>query len=93
MTDTEEDTPSYTSTSGGEAHYSSSDSGKQIVKKKSVPDKKPVLFHPGMLQDIMSEVSQHYVTKLYYLLYTLSLLLLVHIIETKVFTGKFLALG
>lgn len=64
MTDTEEDTPNYTSTSGSEAHYSSSDSGKQIVKKKPVTDKKPVLFHPGMLQDIMSEVSQHYVTKL-----------------------------
>ena len=57
MTDTEEDASSYTSASGGEAHYSSSDGGKQIVKKKSVTDKKPVLFHPGMLQDIMSEVS------------------------------------
>ena len=93
MTDTEEDASSYTSASGGEAHYSSSDGGKQIVKKKSVTDKKLVLFHPGTLQDIMSEVSQHYVSKLYYLLYTLSLLLLVHITATTVFIGKFLAMG
>lgn len=54
MTDSEDDVPGYTSDS--DTHTSSSDSRKQIVKKRSITDKKPVLFHPGMLQDIMSEV-------------------------------------
>lgn len=31
------------------------DNGKQIVKRKFVPDMKPALFQPGMLQDLMSE--------------------------------------
>ena len=52
MTDSEDD---YTDDS--ETHRSS-DSGKQIEKGTFTTDKKPVLFHPGMLQDIMSEVSE-----------------------------------
>lgn len=56
MTDSEGDAPSC-NTSGGEKH-TSSDSGKEIVKKKLDADKKPVLFQPGMLQDLMSEVSE-----------------------------------
>ena len=54
MTDSEDDVPSYTN---GSQTQSSSDSREQIVKKKFVTDKKPVLFQPGMLQDLMSEVS------------------------------------
>lgn len=34
---------------------------KQIVKNKVVPTKlKPVLFQPGMLQDLMSEVCTYF---------------------------------
>ena len=36
---------------------SSPGSEKQIIKRKTVPDSKPVLFQPGMLQDLMTEVS------------------------------------
>ena len=41
-----------------ETQHSTADSGKQvaIVKRKLVSDTKPVLFQPGMLQDLMSEV-------------------------------------
>ena len=35
----------------------SADDGKQIVRKKVVSDTKPVMFQPGMLQDLMNEVS------------------------------------
>ena len=35
----------------------STDSGKQIVRKKLVSDEKPSMFQPGMLQDLMNEVS------------------------------------
>ena len=55
MTDSEDDVPSCTN--GSETH-SSSDSGKQIMKKKFDTDKNPVLFQSGMLQDLMSEVSE-----------------------------------
>ena len=56
MTDSEDDVASYTS--GGEDH-SPTDSRKQIVKKKFASDKKLSSFQPGMLQDLMSEVSEH----------------------------------
>ena len=46
---------------GGEAAcgdvQTSADSGKQIVRKKLVSDAKPAMFQPGMLQDLMNEVS------------------------------------
>ena len=41
---------------GSESQHGLADTGKQIVKKKFVPDVKPALFQPGMLQDLMSEV-------------------------------------
>ena len=44
-----------------ETQHSTADSGKQvaIVKRKLVSDTKPVLFQPGMLQDLMSEVRMY----------------------------------
>lgn len=46
---------------GASEPQQTTDSGKQmaIVKRKFASDTKPVLFQPGMLQDLMSEVCMY----------------------------------